>query len=114
MQNQRKEYSVRLASIVGVAVVSGLLMGGCASQLLSDERLRENTAGIVGVPASEITVSERKELVPNTYYTATTKGGRVYTCMVNGGGVLAAGMVNPPSCSPKGQPLRDTNPLASR
>jgi hypothetical protein len=62
----------------------------------------------------EITLSERREMLPNTYYKATTNSGRVYTRVINGGGILAGGMVNPPSCSPKGQPVVGTNPLALR
>jgi hypothetical protein len=101
--------ALRIVTLGGV-----LLMGGCAAQMLSDDRLGDNTAGVLGVPASELTLSDRVEKTPNTYYTATTKDGRKFSCLVNGGGIMAAGMVNPPSCVPKGQPLRDTNPLASR
>lgn len=104
----------QVSKLTVVTLGGALLIGGCASQMLSDDRLGENTAGVLGVPANELTLSERVEKTPNTYYSATTKDGRKYSCLVNGGGILAAGMVNPPVCVPKGQPLRDTNPLASR
>lgn len=97
----------------GATFIGAATLCGCASQLLSDERLRQNTAGILGVGPEEIVISDRTEQTPNTYYTATLRNGRKFTCLVNGGSVLAAGMVNPPSCSAKGQPLRDTNPLAT-
>lgn len=82
-----------------VAVVA--LSAGCASQLLSDERLATNTAGAIGVAPGDVVVSNRREQLPNTFYTAKTKAGKEYNCTVNGGSLLAAGMVNPPSCSPK-------------
>jgi len=87
------------------------LLAGCASQMLSDDRLRANTAGILGVSADQISISDRVEQVPNTYYTAAIKDGRKFSCTINGGGILAAGMTNPPACAPKGQPIKNTSPF---
>jgi hypothetical protein len=36
----------------------------------------------------------------NTYYTARPPRG-TYSCVINGGTVLSAGIVNPPKCNPK-------------
>lgn len=85
---------------------------GCASQLLSDDRLRSNTAGALGLPANELTISERREEMPNTYYTVKTSAGAEFNCVINGGGVLAAGMVNPPNCAKKGQVPNTKPPFA--
>jgi len=74
---------------------------GCATQLLSDERLRVNTAGALGTSPDELVITERREQLPNTFYTAKTKSGKVYLCTVNGGSLLAAGMVNAPQCALK-------------
>jgi hypothetical protein len=90
-------------SAVVIAVFAGL-SAGCASQMLSDDRIRTNTAGILGVAPEDLTISNRNEQVPNTYYTATTKSGQGYACIINGGGILAMGMVNPPMCNKKGDP----------
>jgi hypothetical protein len=46
-----KECRLTRLSIAALTLASGLLMGGCAPQLLLDERLRENTSGVVGVSA---------------------------------------------------------------
>ncbi len=78
-----------------------VILGGCATQMLSDDRIRSNTAGVLGVPPESVTISDRREQVPNTYYMARTASGEVYACVINGGGILAAGMVNPPTCSKK-------------
>lgn len=76
-------------------------LAGCATQMLSDSRIRENTAGVLGVSPSDITIRDRREQVPNTYYIARTKSGRKYACVINGGSILALGMVNPPTCHRK-------------
>jgi hypothetical protein len=87
------------------------LSAGCAAQMLSDERLRANTAGALGTLPDDLTISNRTEQVPNTYYTVTTKAGAEYSCIINGGGILAAGMVNPPQCTKKGETPKPYNPL---
>lgn len=84
----------------------GLLIGscfisGCASTILSDDRLISNTAGVLGVPQNELTITNRREETPNTYYIATTKSGKKYACVINGGNMLTFGMTNPPSCVKK-------------
>lgn len=88
-----------------------LLSVGCASQMLSDERLANNTAGVLGVPASQVTVSNRNEQGTNTYYTAKTKAGVEYSCSVNGGGILAAGIVQGAQCVKKGEVLKPVRPF---
>lgn len=72
---------------------------GCASQMLSDDRLRSHTAPLVGVSANELTVLNRSEQGTNTYYTVRTTAGAEYKCSINGGGVLAAGMVQGGQCA---------------
>lgn len=72
---------------------------GCASQMLSDDRLRSHTAPLVGVSAGELTILNRSEQGTNTYYTVRTTVGAEYQCSINGGGVLAAGMVQGGQCT---------------
>jgi hypothetical protein len=78
---------------LGLAIVSG-----CATNLLSDDRIRANTAGVLGQPASAVVISDRREEGLNTYYTARTRRG-VFACSINGGNILTAGMVNAPICN---------------
>lgn len=82
-----------------------LATAGCADQLLSDNRLRDTTAMALSQPASSVTISDRRGDGPtNTYYVAHTPKG-TYNCIINGGGVLAMGITNPPDCSPIGTPV---------
>ena len=86
--------------VLVIAVMGAL--SGCASQLLSEDRLLSNTADALFVKPSDLTISERKEKVPNTFYVATiNKTGRQYNCIVNGGSALTLGFTNPPMCNPK-------------
>jgi hypothetical protein len=86
--------------VLAITVMSAL--SGCASQLLTEDRLLSNTADVLFVKPSDLTITERKEKVPNTFYVATiNKTGRQYNCIVNGGSVLTLGITNPPMCNPK-------------
>lgn len=84
-----------------VVLVLVPLLAGCAAKLLSDDRLGANTGGVLGVSPSEIAITNRVEQFPNTYYTATTKGGDQYACSIIGGNVLSYGMVGAPTCTRK-------------
>jgi hypothetical protein len=101
---------------LSIAIISicTLLTAGCASQLLSEDRLLTNTAGALGIPVTDLTISNRSEQVPNTYYTAKTKSGVEYACIINGGGILAAGMINPPQCTKKGEVAKPYNPFVKK
>jgi hypothetical protein len=75
---------------------------GCQESMLSDDRIVSNTAGVLGVPPSDVTISDRRTEGPtNTYYVAHTKARKTYACTINGGGFLAAGMTDPPTCNPR-------------
>lgn len=81
------------------------LLAGCADKLLSDDRIRDNTAMALGQPTSAVTISDRRyDGATNTYYTARTPGGS-YNCIINGGSVMAMGITNPPQCAPLGSPI---------
>lgn len=77
------------------------LLAACQSTMLSDDRIASNTAGILGVSPREVKITDRRQDGPtNTYYIASTKKGK-YACIINGGGLLAAGMTNAPTCTKK-------------
>ena len=81
-----------------LAILATLLaVPGCANTLLSDDRIRGNTALALNDP--NVTISNRRyDGMTNTYYTARTSHGS-YACTMNGGSILAAGMTNPPQCT---------------
>jgi len=83
-----------------LAILAAMLaLAGCANTLLSDERIRDNTAMALGQPAGAVTIADRRyDGMTNTYYTARTPRGS-YACTINGGSVMAMGMTNPPQCS---------------
>lgn len=88
-----------------------VILSGCSSQILSDDRLRTHTAPLVGVSASELTIVNRSEQGTNTFYTVKTSAGAEYWCSINGGGVLAAGIVQGGQCSKKSDPPKPVSPI---
>ena len=76
-------------------------MSACQTTLLSNDRIASETAGVLGVPQSELSITDRvQDGATNTrYMAADSKTGARYRCVINGGGVLALGMVNPPTCN---------------
>lgn len=83
------------------ALTVAAFASGCASQMLSDDRLKSNTAGALGVAPEDLTISGRREQTPNTYYVAKTSAGVEYACILNGGNLMTMGMTNPPICNKK-------------
>jgi hypothetical protein len=82
-----------------LACLGLIALSGCANTLLSDGRLRDNTAMALGQPEEAVTISNRRyDGFTNTYYVARTPRG-TFNCSVNGGSVFAAGMVNTPRCT---------------
>ena len=78
-----------------------LAVAGCANSILSDDRIRTNTASALGVSPDQVMISDRKyDGMTNTYYTASA-AGRNYACTINGGTVMSMGITNPPTCTPK-------------
>jgi hypothetical protein len=82
-----------------LACLGLITLSGCASTLLSDARLRGNTAMALGQPEEAVTISNRRDDgITNTYYIAHTPRG-TFNCSINGGSILDAGMVNAPRCT---------------
>ena len=86
----------RIARLSTLACIT--LLGGCVSTLTPD-RVREETSAAIGVPADEITVSNQRQEMTNTFYTATTRSGERYACTLNGGNIMTLGMTNPAICN---------------
>lgn len=84
-----------------VFLLAPIALAGCASTILSDDRIKSNTALALGVSPEQVTISNRNyDGMTNTYYTAST-GSRTYACTINGGTVMSMGITNPPTCTPK-------------
>jgi hypothetical protein len=86
---------MKMAAALAVLITAS----GCADQMLSNDRIRSNTAMALGQPDSAVVIADRRyDGATNTYYTARTPRG-AYHCRINGGGLLAMGMTNAPQCS---------------
>lgn len=92
-------FTFRVASVAFV-----IMLAGCQDQMMSNDRIASSVAGTLGVPPSAVTLSDRRSDGPtNTFVLAHLANGKTYACTINGGGLLAAGMINPPSCQPAAQ-----------
>lgn len=80
-----------------IAAAATLTLGGCISTLTPD-RIREETSAALGVPASDLTITDQRQEMTNTFYTATTRSGERYACTLNGGNLMTFGMTNPAVC----------------
>jgi hypothetical protein len=88
---------VKIAAVFSV----GLALSGCQAEMMSNDRMASSIAGTLGVPVSSVTLSDRRTDGPtNTYVVATLSDGKRFACTINGGGVLAMGIINPPNCNP--------------
>ncbi|WP_108816093.1 hypothetical protein [Loktanella sp. Alg231-35] len=78
-----------------------------AKMTLTDERLASEAGGVLGINPANLTVTERRSSYGSgTYFTVRARNGRVYNCVITGGGPLAFGLTNPPDCARDGQPIQ--------
>ena len=104
--------SMQRLAVIGLVSV---LLGGCttiagSTNTLSDERIKSETAGALGYPPNDVTIVSRRTEGVNTYVSLLTVDKHEYSCIINGGNLLSMGMVNPPMCSKKGEPIK-ANPF---
>ena len=81
-----------------------VLLSGCGTlagntNMLSDERIRSEVGGTLGVKAEEVTIVDRRTEGTNTYVNVRTANRQNHACVINGGNLLSFGMTNPPVCS---------------
>ena len=89
----------RYIAAVSVGIAAALTLAGCADKILSDDRLRDNTALALNVPAPSLVISDRRyDGFENTYYTAKTPRA-VYHCRIDGGNAWDMGILTTPQCS---------------
>jgi hypothetical protein len=86
---------IPMGSLIALAV----FVAGCAATVISDDKIRSSTAGVLGVEPGQVAIENRRSEMTNTYYVAKTSNGE-YACVISGS-VLSAGLVNPPTCTRK-------------
>jgi hypothetical protein len=89
-----------LASISGCAAIAG------STNMLTDEKIKSDTSGALGYSPDDLTITSRRTEGVNTYVNLKAKDRREFTCILNGGNLLTMGIVNPPMCNKKGQPIQ--------
>lgn len=85
---------------LAIILAAAFVLAGCVSTL-SEDRIRSETAGAIGVSPDAVTISNVRHEMTNTYYTARTRGGEEYACILNGGNIMTFGMTNPAMCTKK-------------
>lgn len=95
---------MKTSLVLAVGIIAVLGLGGCAAfePLTSDETILNDTASLLGVAPADLKITDRRAEGGSSYYTATTKNGVVYGCVIEGGTVITFGMHNPPVCQKKG------------
>ena len=87
--------TVATSAVFGAA----LTLAGCADKLVSNDRIRDQTALALDMPAASIVISDRQyDGYLTTYYKAHTSRG-VYRCRISGGSLNVLGETDPPECS---------------
>ncbi len=92
-----------------IIVVFSFFLAGCGMRPVTDEHLRANTAGVLGVNPDDVTISHKNQQQYSTYYQARTKSGKEYTCVFDLGDMYTGYGVA--TCSEKGKPLHQNNPF---
>lgn len=97
----------RAVALSALVFLGGCVLTGCGSiagstNMLSDERLKSEAAGALGLSPSDLTLLNRRTEGTNTFYSVKGRDGREYSCTLNGGNLLSFGMTNPPSCNRRG------------
>lgn len=82
------------------------LLSGCSTvaektNFLSDADIKSKVGGTLGHAAQSITLIDRRTEGTNTYVTVRLKDRKEFACALNGGNLLSAGIVNPPTCTPR-------------
>jgi hypothetical protein len=80
------------------------LCTGCATESYTDQRLKIDTAELLGLQPNQIEISDKRSSGPTTYYTAKT-GSDEYSCSTTSGpivkSVMNMGISSLPKCQKK-------------
>lgn len=89
-----------------------LLLAGCASLAVTDQRLEQNTAFALGLDVGDFTISNRMDEGLKTTYSVKTKAGKQYNCYVMGTIGITGKNVSDAMCNEKGKAA--INPLTGK
>jgi len=103
-------FAARFNAIIAASTIG---LAGCttiatSTNTLSDDRIKSESAGALGLSPGQLTIVDRRTEGVNTYVQLKAGPGQDYTCIINGGNLLSFGMTNPPQCSRKGEPVKST------
>lgn len=92
---------------VALAATFATLTTGCSTiaektNFISDDQIKSKVGGTLGYAPDTVTLLSRRTSGTDTYVDVRVPGKKTYTCVLNGGNLLTAGLINPPSCNPKG------------
>lgn len=82
-----------------VSFAALFFFGGCATTILSNDRITDETAGALKMLPDDIAIENRRTENINTYYTVKTKDGKEFNCIINAGNILTLGILPPPKCT---------------
>jgi hypothetical protein len=82
------------------------LFAGCSTiaektNFISDDQIKSKVGGTLGYAPEAIQLVDRRTSGTDTYVTVRVQGKKEFACTLNGGNVLTAGIINPPTCHPK-------------
>ena len=82
------------------------LLTGCSTiaektNFISDDQIKSKVGGTLGYAPDQVTILNRRTVGTDTYVDVQTPAKKTYACSLNGGNLLTAGLINPPSCTPK-------------
>lgn len=103
-----------LRKIVLICALS-FSISSCASiagrtNMLTDKEILSSTSAALGYSPSQLTIISKRVDGTNTYVNLKAKDKKEFHCIINGGNILTFGIVNPPMCAKKGEPI-NTTPL---
>lgn len=104
--------SIRKLVLIGIVAFT---FSGCTTiagktNTLTDDKILSSTSGALGYSPEDLTITSKRVDGTNTYVNLRAKDKKEFSCIINGGNLLTFGMVNPPMCAKKGEPI-NTNPF---
>lgn len=95
-------------SLFIVSSLAGCNVIASKTNVLDDEKIKSIGAGALGYSPEDLTLVNRRTDGTNTYANFKTNDKKEFVCIINGGNLLTMGMTNPPSCSKKGEPTKQS------
>jgi hypothetical protein len=113
-ESNLKGFFMFMRNVLTIASVL-ISIAGCTTiatktNVLSDERIKSETSGVLGYAPNDLTILDRRTEGVNTYVRLRAKDKKEFNCTINGGNLLSMGLTTPPMCGNKGAPIR-TNPF---